>query len=109
MLSLEKEWIKEGKVESKEIEYRKMDFYGPFLTLKLKKYENGTIEVIPMYSIVETSEVFENHFLLLSKATQELYNEIGEFVLKTKLFSVKIDYQETEKILLEKLKNIKLF
>lgn len=109
MLSLEKEWIKEDNVESKEIEYRKMDFYGPFLTLKLKRYENGTMEVIPMYSKIETSEVSENHFPLLSKATQELYHEIGEFVLITKVFSVNIDSEETEKLLLEKLKNIKLF
>lgn len=109
MLALDKNWVEEENSKSKIIEYRTMDFYGPFLTMTLKQYENGTMEVMPLYSQIETAQVSESHFSLLSKATQELYNEIGEFVLKTKLFDVRITSEKTEEALLKKLKDIRLF
>ena len=109
MLTLDKNLVKEENSKSRIIEYRTMDFYGPFLTMALKQYENGAMEVMPLYSKIETAQVSESDFSLLSKATQELYNEIGEFVLKTKLFDVRITSEKTEEALIEKLKAIRLF
>ena len=109
MLVMGKSWIKLEKYKVKSVEYRTMDFYGPFLTMKMRQYKGGKIDVIPLHCKIETAEVSKNHFSLLCKATQELYWEIGEFTLKTKLFEVIINSEKTEELLLEKLKSLKLF
>ena len=102
---------KEGKgdITQRKIEYRKMDFYGPFLYLDFKKYKDGPIIINPIYVKTETAEVSESDFSLLVKASREIYQEIGSFILKTKFFEVKITSEETEDIIIEELKKFLLF
>lgn len=108
MLRIEKDWGAE-EVKIKIVEYRSMDFFGPFLTLELKQYKDGTIIITPVSIKIETTEVSRSQFWLLSKATQELYRDVGDFILKTKFFDVKINSEQTEELILQKLKDIKLF
>ena len=108
MLVWDKKDGKQGIVQAK-IEYREMDFYGPFLYLDFKEYKDETIVVTPTTVKTETAEVSENDFSLLAKASREIYQEIGSFILKTKFFEVKITSEETEDIIIEELKKFPLF
>ena len=90
MLLLEDEWKKDEYGKSKKIEYRKMDFYGPFLELLLTEDKNGIKKVIPESVKIETAEVSESDFHLLSEASKELYSEIGEFILCIPKFDIEI-------------------
>ncbi len=109
MLSLENDWVVADNMQIRIVEYKKMDFYGPFLTFCLQKRKNGIV-AIPISYRMETAEVSESDFALLCEAAQELYNEFGKFVLRTMFFDVTIDSAEkAEECLLEKLKGIKLF
>ncbi len=90
MLSLENEWKKDEYGKSKEIEYRKMDFYGPFLKLLLTEDKNGIKKVTPKSVTIETAEVSESHFYLLSEASKELYSKIGKFILCIPKFDIEI-------------------
>lgn len=110
MLELEgSDWIEKDHIKTRNLEYRVRDFYGPFVMFYLEQSESGRLRVVPVSLRVETAEVSESEFSLLSKAAKELYEEFGEFALKTKLFEVKIDSEKTEELLLDKLKNIDLF
>lgn len=109
MLFVVKDWIAYDGYKDKYVEYIARDFYGPFLELRIRKYEKGRIEVTPLIAKAETAEVSESHLSLLSKASKELYQEIGKFVLQTKLFDVTVNSEKTEELLLKKLMNLKLF
>lgn len=109
MLFVVKDWIECDRYKDKYVEYRPRDFYGPFLEMRIRQYEKGRIEVTPLIARVETAEVSESHLSLLSKASKELYQEMGKFVLQTKLFEVTVDSEKTARLLLKKLMNIKLF
>ena len=109
MLFMGKEWVEFDGYREKEIEYRRRDFYGPFVGMRMRQYKKGRIEITALYSKAETVEVSESQFSLLSKATKELYHEIGKFVLKTKLFEVTVDSDKTRELLLKKLMELKLF
>lgn len=109
MLFIERDWVEFDLYKEKKAEYSGRDFYGPFLKMKIRQYKKGRIEVTPIVSWVETAEVSESHFSLLSKATKELYQAIGEFALKTKLFEVTVNSEATEELLREKLMELKLF
>ena len=111
MIQFDKAWEKDKVtgVQKKKAEYTKIPFYGPFITFNLKKNENGTIEVTAGDYKIESPEVSCTDFELLSEATRELYNEIGDFVLQTKLFDVKISCEATGMLIIEKLKEVRLF
>ena len=109
MLTLENEWTKDDDRQTKKAHYRKMDFYGPFLELDLRLYKSGLIKVTPGCYQIETVEVSQTDFSLLSDVTRELYQKIGPFVFVTKLFEVTIDSERTEELFIEKLKGIRLF
>ena len=109
MLFVVKDWIAYDGYKDKYVEYRARDFYGPFLELRVRQHEKGRIEVKPLISKIETAEVSESHLSLLSKASKELYQQIGKFVLQTKLFDVTVNSEQTEELLIEKLMNLKLF
>ena len=109
MLSIGNKWDKKDDVETKIVEYRKMDFYGPFLTLYLEKNKDDAIKVIPVSCRIETAQISESSFTILSNASRELYQRLGKFILKTNLFSVVIDSEDTETILLKELKELPLF
>jgi len=109
MLATSKDWVEFYGYKDKFVEYRARDFYGPFLEMRIRQYEKGRIEVIPFNSKVESAEFSENHLSLLSKATKELYRELGKFILKTRFFDVTIDSERTKALLLKELMKLKLF
>ena len=110
MLCIDENWVlDENNIETKKAEYRVMDFYGPFLELNLKKYKDGQLVVKPIKTLIETSEITRSHFDLLSKASEELYERIGKFILKTQLFNVTIDSAKTEELLIKEFKKMRLF
>lgn len=110
MLDLEKKWSSEGNgVSNKVIEYRRMDFYGPFLKMRLRRFRNGSIEISPWCVTLETSEVSGTQFSLLAEASKEIYQELGPFTLKLSRFEVLINSEDTERLILDELKKIKLF
>ncbi len=96
-------------ITQRTIEYRKMDFYGPFLYLDFNEYKDGTIVVAPISVAAETAEVSENHFSLLAEASKEIYQMVGNFILITKFFEITITSENTEDIILEELKKLPLF
>lgn len=102
-------WIKKDQMKTRILEYRGSDFYGPFVVFYLEQNKSGSIKAIPISSRIETAEVSEDHFTMLSKATKEIYKEFGEFTLKTKFFEVKINSEETEQLILNKLRSMSLF
>lgn len=91
------------------VEYAKTDFYGPFITMRIEEFDGGLKNVFPISRKDETPEVSATDFVLLSGATKELYNKIGEFFLHTNLIHVLINSSNTEEIIRESLMRIKLF
>ena len=109
MISVGNNWVEKGNVKTCIVEYKKMDFYGPFLTFSLEKSKEGSIAVTPVSCITENPQEYEGDYKTLITATQELYKEIGKYTLRTKLFEARINSVETEKIILQKLKELSLF
>jgi len=110
MLDLGNAWSIEGNgIKRKVIEYRRKDFYGPFLKLNLRQFENESIEISPWRVVIESAEVSETHFSLLVTATKEIFKEFGPFTLHLTRFDVLFDSEDTERLILDELKKIKLF
>ena len=109
MISMDNSWVKRGNVQTKVIEYKKMDFFGPFLTFNLIKTDKGNYAAIAISCYTENPSEYEGDFITLIRATKELFKEIGEYTLKTKLFDARINSEDTEKIIVEKLKELVLF
>ena len=109
MISMDNNWVEKGNVKTCIVEYKKMDLYGPFLTFSLEKSREGSIAVTPVSCITENPQEYEGDYKTLITATQELYKEIGKYTLRTKLFKARIYSEDTEKIILEKLKGLELF
>ena len=100
-------WTKNEQEEfyTMNVEFREMDFYGPFLLLELKRrFKTKEIKVRPIEKKIETPQISENDFSLISKASKELFEQIKAFKLCLKNFEVVIDSSNTEELILEKLK-----
>lgn len=111
MLTFER-WIKDQSKEifTMNVEYREIDFYGPFLGFKLeRKYAGKEIKVYPIRKRIETPEISGTDFYLIVKASKELFQKIGKFKLCLKEFDIIIDSDNTEELILEELKRIPLF
>ena len=103
-------WSKEQdrEVQTAEIEYRRTDFYGPFVTAKIQK--NGSVKIWPEKTKIETAEVSTTDLKLLSAMADECFEEYGEFILILPLFEVLINGKKpAEELITEKLMQIRLF
>lgn len=95
MLSIGNKWIQGAYSKKKTIEYRKSDFYGPFLNLSLEEFEGGIKKVTPISSDIETPECSASQFSLLSEASKELYSKIGKFILCCPKIGIEVEINST--------------
>lgn len=112
MLLLDEAWKKARyMVHYKNAEYRRMDFYGPFLELRIERYAEKYLVVYPLSVKIETTEVSAYHFELLVEASKELYDELGKFILclPRHRIEIKIDSSNTNELIAKGLKRIQLF
>lgn len=93
-----------------DVEYKYMDFYGPYVNFEIER-NNKLLEIMatPVSLVIETAEVTMSDYDILVKASEELYDLFGEFYLKTGYFIAKIDSRDIEAILYNEMKKIKLF
>ena len=112
MLKIDENWKKENNECYKNLEYRERDFYGPFLEMKLRKFDDGRLFLIPTRKIIETAEYSETDFALICKAVKEIHEKIGRFTLKIPYRKIEIEIDSTdadiESLILQKLKSIRL-
>ena len=108
--SWEKRDPERDHVEFADVEYKFMDFYGPYIYFEAEKNNKlHEIKVTPVSLAIETAEVSMNDFDLLTKAAEELFDCFGEFYLKTNYFITKIDSRNVADILLNEIKKLRLF
>ena len=102
-------WSKdpETELEIGELEYRGVDFYGPFVKMKIEK--NGSMKVYPYALNIETAECTESDFSILCKISKEIFKEYGEFTLCVPLFQVEITSENTEEAINEEIIKMRMF
>ena len=112
MFVMDEDWKKENNEYYKNLEYRERDFYGPFLQMKLRKFEDGKLLLIPTRKIIETAEYSVSDFSLICKAVREIHEEVGQLAFCLPYRNIEIEVKSTdtdiESLILEKLKSIRL-
>ncbi len=105
--------VGEEGIEIFALEYRRMDFYGPFVYLNaIKDIKSQELKIYPKKVLIETPEISACDFDLLVEASSEIYKRMGTFELYTDLYVVKVKTEnegEIAELMLNKLKNIQLF
>ena len=105
MLVFYGEWEKNHNVQERHGEWRRMDFYGPFCSICVRKNKDEIL-VVPSSAWFDGAENAIGDYSVVLLMAKELFVEFGKFTLylpqlKTYL---KVNSEDSEEALLELLK-----